>query len=154
VKTSDATGGILLFVFGGITAALSLRMPIGTFRAAGTGLFPLCLGILLMTLASIFLLNLRVQALPQGQRDTGARAAPESPGQMLLFLGAIILATLLLDPLGYPLSALVLLVALLRIMGLTQWRMNLLISGVTSGVAYVVFVHWLKIPLPMGWLAR
>jgi putative tricarboxylic transport membrane protein len=154
MKGSDATGGILLFFFGAITAALSLRMPIGTFRAAGTGLFPLSLGLLLMVLASMFLLALRVQAAPQSQREAGTHEAPESLGQMLLFLGAIILATLLLKPLGYPLSALVLLLALLRILGVTQWRVNLIISGVTTGVAYLVFVHWLKIPLPMGWLGR
>jgi hypothetical protein len=107
-----------------------------------------------MALASLFLLTLWVQPPPRGQRDAGTDAAPESPRQMLLFLGAIILATLLLDPLGYPLSALVLLLALLRILGLTQWRTNFLISGITTGVAYIVFVHWLKIPLPMGWLGR
>ena len=154
MKASDATGGVLLFFFGAITAFLSLRMPVGTFRAAGTGLFPLCLGLLLMALAGIFLLNLRVQAPPQPQRDAGTHAAPESQKQMLLFLGAIILATLLLDPLGYPLSALLLLVALLRILGVRQWRTNFLISGITTGVAYLVFVHWLNIPLPMGWLGR
>jgi putative tricarboxylic transport membrane protein len=137
-----------------MTAALSLRMPIGTLRAAGTGLFPLCLGLLLMALASIFLLNLRVQVSPQTQPDAASQEAPESQRQMLLFLGAIILASLLLDPLGYPLSALLLMAALLRILGTKQWRVNLLISGVTTGVAYLVFLHWLRIPLPMGWLGR
>jgi len=108
--------------------------------------------VLLMALASIFLLTLRAVAPLQAQRDAGTHAAPESHGQMLLFLGAILLATLLLDPLGYPLSAFGLLLALLRILGIKQWRMNLLISSVTTVVAYLVFVQWLKIPLPMGWL--
>ena len=143
---------MLLFLFGASTAYLSLRMPIGTFRAAGTGLFPLSLGVLLMVLASLFLLNLRAQAPSPAQGQAATREAPESQRQMLLFLGAIILATLLLDPLGYPLSALLLLVTLLRILGTKQWRMNLLISGLTTVVAYLVFVQWLKIPLPMGWL--
>ncbi len=139
-------------LFGAATALLSLTLPIGTFRAAGSGLFPLCLGLLLMALASIFLINLRVQTPPQARPDAAPPAAPESPRQVLLFLGTSALAILLLDPLGYPLSALFLLVALLRILGITQWRMNLLISSVTTGVAYLIFVHWLKIPLPMGWL--
>ncbi len=152
MNRTDAAGGIALLLLGASTVLLSLRMPIGTFRAAGTGLFPLCLGLLLMALASIFLLNLRGQAPPQAQRDAGSHEAPESPRQVLLFLGATGLATLVLDPLGYPLSALLLLVALLRILGIKQWRMNLLISSVTTVVAYLVFVHWLKIPLPMGWL--
>lgn len=152
MKASDATGGTLLFIFGATTAALSLRMPIGTFRAAGTGLFPLCLGLLLMALAVTSLLKLRVKAPPQAQCDAGTHAAPESHGQVLLFLGTTVLATLLLDPLGYPLSGLLLLAALLRILGTKQWRMNLLISSVTTVVAYLVFVQWLRIPLPMGWL--
>ncbi len=154
MKAKGTTDGIVLLLFGAITAALSLRMPIGTFRAAGTGLFPLCLGLLLMVLAVTLLLKIRVQAPPQAQRNAGTHAAPESQRQMLLFLGAIILATLLLDPLGYPLSAFGLLLALLRILGIKQWRMNLLISSVTTVVAYLVFVQWLKIPLPMGWLGR
>lgn len=154
MKADGTPGGVLLLVFGAVTALLSLRMPVGTFRAAGTGLFPLCLGVLLMALASIFLLTRRAVAPPPAQRDAGSREAPGSHRQMLLFLGAIILATLLLDPLGYPLSSFGLLLALLRILGIKQWRRNLLIASVTTGVAYLVFVHWLKIPLPMGWLGR
>jgi hypothetical protein len=46
--------GTVIFLFGVITTFLSLRMPIGTFRAGGTGLFPLCLGIILMILSGAF----------------------------------------------------------------------------------------------------
>jgi hypothetical protein len=127
-------------------------MPIGTFRAAGTGLFPLCLGLPLMVLASMFHLALRVQASPSGStRCRDPRSARVTQANAAV-PGAIILATLLLNPFGYPLSVLLLLLALLRILGVKQWRVNLLISSVTTGVAYLVFVHWLKIPVPMGWL--
>jgi hypothetical protein len=53
--------GIVIFLFGAMTALLSLRMPIGTFRMAGTGMFPLCLGILLMILSGIFILKIFFQ---------------------------------------------------------------------------------------------
>ncbi len=152
MRARNAAGGVVLLLFGIATALLSLTLPIGTFRAAGSGLFPLCLGLLLMALAAIFLLNLRVRAPAQVQSDAGVHAAPESPGQVLLFLGASAFATLLLGPLGYPLSAIFLLVALLWLLGVRQWRMNLLISSLTTVVAYLVFVRWLKIPLPTGWL--
>ena len=152
LKRKDAAGGIALLLFGLATAVLSVQLPLGTLRAAGSGLFPLGLGVLLMALASIFLLTLRVQAPPRDQPAAGTDAVPESPGQVLLFLGTSALATLLLGPLGYPVSALVLLVALLWILGVRQWRMNLLISIVTTAVGYLLFVRWLKIPLPMGWL--
>jgi len=44
VKRDEIIVGIVIFVFGGMTTLLSLRMPIGTFRMAGTGMFPLFLG--------------------------------------------------------------------------------------------------------------
>jgi len=54
LKRDEVMVGIVIFLFGAITAVLSLKMPIGTFRMAGTGMFPLFLGILLMLLSSLF----------------------------------------------------------------------------------------------------
>ena len=57
MRRDEMIEGVVIFLCGGITAMLSLQMPIGTFRMAGSGLFPLCLGILLMILSLLFLLN-------------------------------------------------------------------------------------------------
>jgi hypothetical protein len=43
VNRDELIEGVVLFLCGGGTVALSLQMPIGTFRMAGSGLFPLCL---------------------------------------------------------------------------------------------------------------
>ena len=48
MKRDEIIEGVVLFLCGAGTVALSLQMPIGTFRMAGSGLFPLCLGIALM----------------------------------------------------------------------------------------------------------
>ena len=55
MKQNDVQGAVVFFVFGAITTILSLQMPIGSLRAAGSGLFPLGLGILLMVLSSAFI---------------------------------------------------------------------------------------------------
>jgi hypothetical protein len=47
VKKDEAFVGVMIFLFGLITTFLSLKMPIGTFRIAGTGMFPLCHGMAL-----------------------------------------------------------------------------------------------------------
>ncbi len=72
--------------------------------------------------------------------------------QLILFLGAMVLATLFLSPLGYPLISFLLMVALLRILGIRRWGQNILISAVTAVGSYVLFVKWLDIPLPKGWI--
>jgi hypothetical protein len=62
------------------------------------------------------------------------------------------LATLFLNSLGYPLIAFLLMAALLKILGTKRWAVNILWSLATAAASYFLFVQWLKIPLPKGWL--
>lgn len=151
MNKSEASGGILVFLFGAVTAYLSMKMPIGSFRAAGPGLFPLCLGALLMILSSIFVLNIFIESGIKGRTATH-RIMVAGPGRVILFLGAIVLTILLFKPLGYPLSSFLLLLFLLRILGVKSWHRNVLISFSAAFICYLLFVQWLKIPLPKGWI--
>jgi hypothetical protein len=71
---------------------------------------------------------------------------------VLGFVAAVAAATALLTPLGYPLVAFLLLAALLRILGLRPWWTTAGIALAVAAASYVLFVHWLQIPLPRGWL--
>jgi len=152
MKKDEAIVGIVIFLFGGLTALLSLRMPVGTFRMAGTGMFPLFLGILLMILSGAFVLKFFFQGKEEQIKKETATESSESPLQLILFLGAMALATLFLNQLGYPLTSLLLMVALLRILGIKRWGQNILISVVTAVGSYFLFVKWLDIPMPKGWI--
>ena len=144
--------GIVIFLFGVITTLLSLRMPIGTFRMGGTGLFPLCLGIILMILSGTFILRILFQGKADQAKKGTSIESSESPFQLILFLGTMVLATLFFNILGYPLVSFLLLLSLLRILGMKRWGLNILISLVTSVGSYFLFVQWLKIPMPKGWI--
>jgi uncharacterized membrane protein len=126
-------------------------MPIGTFRAAGSGLFPLGLGILLMGLSTVLLIKACVHGKADSERKPHTEV-PRSAKQVILFMGAIALATLLFKELGYPLVSFLLLFALLRILGVRRWAYNLSLSFLTATGAYFLFVLWLQIPLPKGWI--
>jgi hypothetical protein len=152
LSRDEIAGGMVLFLFGAITALLSLRMPIGTFRMAGTGMFPLCLGILLMILSGLFLLNLFYHKKKVMEKKESIAEIPRSAKQMIFFFGTMVLATLFLNRLGYPLTSFLLMVALLRIIGMKQWGLNILISVVTAVGSYFLFVQWLNIPMPKGWI--
>ncbi len=147
----EAIGGGVLFLFGVVTAVLSLRMSMGTFRNAGSGMFPFCLGILLMILSILFLLNLHLKGAKRSdQKSTGGE--PVSGKQILLFFGTVVLATLFFSRLGYPLMSFLLLLALLRVLGMKRLPVILLLSFATAVVTYFLFVQWLQIPLPKGWI--
>ena len=153
MKRDEAIGGMVLLLFGMVTIILALRMPLGTFRAAGTGLFPLLLGIILMILSGLFLLNLLLRKERELEKKEGpVEAARRSLKPVILFLGMMALAALFFNSLGYPLIAFLLMVALLKILGMKRWAHKILLSFITSVASYLLFVQWLKIPLTKGWI--
>ena len=127
-------------------------MPIGTFRMAGTGMFPLFLGILLMILSGVFVLRVFLQGKEKQVRKEASIESSESPMQLILFLGTMVLATLFFSRLGYPLTSFLLVLGLLRTLGIKRWGLNILISLVTAAGSYFLFVKWLDIPMPKGWI--
>jgi branched-subunit amino acid transport protein AzlD len=97
------------------------------------------------------LLQLFLKDHAAGKRELIVRT-PGSLKQLMLFFGAMVLVTFFFNRLGYPLSSFLLMVALLRILGVKRWRLNLPLSFIAATVCYFLFVQWLKIPLPKGWI--
>jgi hypothetical protein len=151
------TAAIALFVFGAVTAALSLQLPLGTPRMPGTGLFPLVLGVMLMGLAATHAVRLFLARPKPVAPGTAAAAAPQpkrdgATQRVVLFMGAVVVATALLATLGYPLTSFLLMLALLWVLGVRKPHVAGPIALGSAVVCYFVFVQWLKIPLPSGWL--
>jgi putative tricarboxylic transport membrane protein len=151
LNRNETSGAIAIFLFGMLTIFFSLRMPIGTFRAAGSGMFPLCLGILLVVLSGIHLIRVHSQD-EQPVEKKPQHGIPGSAKQVIFFIGAMALATLLFNPLGFPLMSFLLMLALLRILGMRRWSHAVSISIFSAAASYFLFVQWLQIPLPKGWI--
>jgi hypothetical protein len=150
MKRDELIGCGVVFLFGGITAVLSLQMPIGTFRMAGSGMFPLCLGIILMILSLLFLLNRLFGKKAATQSREPVAATPANARQVLQFLGITTAATLCLGFLGYPAFCFLIMLFLLWILGIRRPALLLGLSLTTAACAYLLFVWFLKIPLPKG----
>ena len=144
-------GGLLFLLFASATVWLSLRMPIGTFRSAGPGLFPLCLGLLLAALATVHTLRAGLARRLRGRRP-GRTGPAGSVAPVLGFMAVIAFAAGFLEHLGYAPTAGVAVMALLQLLGARYWRRNLIIALVAAATAHFVFVQWLQIPFPQGWL--
>jgi hypothetical protein len=133
------TASIVMFLFGGVTAALALQLPLGTLRVPGTGLFPLVLGVILMALAGV-----------EAFRKEATEPVPEGASRRVaIFMGAVVLSVALLQPLGYVASAFLLMLGLLRALG-ARWGVAALIGAGSAAASYVLFVQWLRIPMPAG----
>lgn len=152
MKKKDIFSGVVLFLFGLITTIFSLGMPVGSFRAAGSGLFPLCLGLLLMGL-SLLLIGKSFWGRPKPVEPVVCiEEKVGSPRRILLFIGLLVLITFFFNILGYPLASFLLMSGLLWVLGVKRLGFNWGLSLVTATGSYFLFVHWLKIPLPKGFL--
>jgi putative tricarboxylic transport membrane protein len=150
VNRNDAIGGLIVLLFGILTVCLSLKMPLGTFRAAGPGLFPLCLGILLVALSAIFTLATLMRLRRQTRREEHTSKETGSVKPVLGFMAVIAFTAGFLEHLGYAPMVFILVMALLQILGGRYWRRNLLISLAAGAVSHFLFVQWLQIPFPKG----
>lgn len=145
---NEVAGGALLFLFGAATVLLSLSMPLGSLRMAGPGMFPLVLGVLLMLLSGMWVARCMLGA-KAGAKSLSWSLALRNVGP---FVVAMCVSVLLLDILGYPLTSLLLLLALFRLMGSRAWAVNLSLALGVACCSYLVFVRWLQVPLPKGLL--
>jgi hypothetical protein len=141
---------IAWFVFGAITAALSLQYPLGTLRAPGSGFFPLVLGALLMGLAAAHSVRLRLeQPKPAVAPEAAPRRLDEATRRVLIFMGVVTLSTALLQTIGYVASGFLVMLGLLRVFGV-RWGASALIAAVSAVASHFLFVRWLAIPMPPG----
>lgn len=161
------TAAVAQLLLGAITAVLSLQLPLGTFRLPGSGLFPLALGLLLAVLSAIQIARLLLArraaaaALPAVQQPAAvvppaaqppvARkpAADGATRRVALFMAVVAASVALLQPLGYVISSLLLMLGLLWVLGV-RWRVALPVAALSAAGAHVLFVTWLKIPMPPG----
>lgn len=146
-----------MLAVGVIYEGVALSMPRGSLAYPGPGLFPMLVGGIIIATALGCLLQeivprLRTRepaasSLPGGN----AGAAEERNVSKTVQLTALMVSYIfLLKPLGFPLAICAFLALAIRIFGYRKWLPTLAMAALISGISYVLFVVWLKVPLPMG----
>jgi putative tricarboxylic transport membrane protein len=115
----------------------------------GPGFFPFWLSLLGALLSAAILVQV---TLARSEEDIAASGAPNR--QLVLqavgVLIALIAAAVLFEPLGYRLTMLPFIVAMLLILGARSPIAIALTALTGSFGVFHVFYHWLKVPLPIG----
>jgi putative tricarboxylic transport membrane protein len=148
----------LILAVGLIYEIMALKMPQGRLSYPGPGLFPMIIGIFLVATAlGCFIQEILfrkgtsegLSASPPPDQESAApanRNVIKTSQLMVLMIGY----TLALKPLGFLISICTFMVVAIRIFGYRRWAPALAMAAVITGISYVTFVLWLKVPLPMG----
>jgi hypothetical protein len=121
-------------------------MPMGRIRQPGAGVFPVISGFLLL-LGS-------VSALWEGLKTRKTESVELPAGsdlrRLLVMLGGILAYLVLLPILGQLISSTIFCFVLIRVLSsLSIWRVALY-ALVMAGSAYLLFVRFLMLPMPVG----
>ena len=151
----------LLGVFGSALVH-SLEYPLHDALGFGPGFFPFCLSAIGLGLSTVLLVRaLRGKVLAGDEPEPADGDAPQPadgdapPGPLatiraLAVVLAMVLAAVLLEPLGYRLTVLALVAALLPVLGARSLPGMALTATAASFGVFHVFYYWLKVPLPIG----
>ncbi|HZN24330.1 MAG TPA: tripartite tricarboxylate transporter TctB family protein [Burkholderiales bacterium] len=139
---------VVLLVLFGVFAYESLQLSLRDAIGPGAGFFPFWLSVLGAVLALLLLAQLKLGRAIVGTGElTFDRAGLRN---VTLVLAGVIVATALLELVGFRLAMLLLLIYLLAGLGVRNWLAMAIVAGAGSFGVYHVFYDLLKVPLPVG----
>ncbi|WP_301169576.1 tripartite tricarboxylate transporter TctB family protein [Brevibacillus nitrificans] len=153
----DLIGALLFMALGIIVSVEAYRLEsYATSVMVGDHTLPFLLGIVLVVLGAVLLL----QALRgKGKKGTtavqgaaGTETSSDERKRILLCLGALFLYVVLLYALGYWAATLIASFLLFRLIGFYRWLTSFFFSILLTGCLYGVFIFWLQITFPSGFL--
>lgn len=147
----SAISGIVSVILGVVYSIQAFNLPRASVGSPMAPiLFPLGLGIL-MTVFGIVILAQDFKKNGLKSKEKGAKEGFSYTAKMVTYTCVIsILYALLFEPLGYVLSTIFFLEAILMVVnGKDKWKVNTIVSASFSLGIYLVFAKLLGISLPM-----
>lgn len=143
----QVAAGVLLAIFA-FFAYESFQLSLRDSLGPGPGFFPFWLGVLGAVLAVVLLVQLHRNRVDLGEAALAFdRAGVRS---VVLVLAGLIVATALLEVIGFRLSMLLLIAFLLVVLGVRRWMVIAICAGAGSFGVFHVFFDLLKVSLPVG----
>lgn len=142
------------FLLGVVIAVGGSRLQFGTWETPGPGFLPTLTGVALAGLAAAVVFTEWRAAARVGPKTTAPTTAPVFDRWAVWRLVGTIVAlfayALLLMPLGFVLTTLLVLGFLFRCIAGLGWVVSLGSTVAATVLSYVLFNVWLKVPFPPG----
>ncbi len=134
----------LAFLAVGVLILLGTRsLRTGSFSGPGPGLFPLCLGVLLIIFSMISFFVSNPEKLPKLSWGMIPRSA-------WYVIGILFAYRYSLPVFGYSLSTFILFIFLLKFVGGRSWLPSIVWSGAITAVSNLLFIQALGVLFPEG----
>ncbi len=149
MRTADRVTAALLLAFAVAFSAGALKQyQWWGSGGPGSAFMPFWLGLVMALLA----LTMLIRSLKE--KNPGGAWLPRGEGlrDMLVVLAVTVAFVALLNVTGMVIGTALYLVVLVRYLGRHRWWVTLSIALAAAGFNWLVFVHWLRVPMPEGML--
>ncbi len=146
MRLADLIGGVFVLILGFAVVFFSSQFTYYSEFGPGPGFLPLWVGIIICACGIYIVIDLL--------RKRGGKEEFFKPRTRLglqIFI-AIIVTFLLLPFLGFAIGLALFIGVTMRMMGKHRWALCGLTAIVTAIGIHFIFVSWLTIPLPRGWI--
>ncbi|QIZ38606.1 tripartite tricarboxylate transporter TctB family protein [Saccharopolyspora sp. ASAGF58] len=154
--------GLAIFAVAIVVCVESISLVIWTPIGPGPGFFTVILGAVLGLLALAVMWDQRRQGETDGAQPRQSEEASEAdpaprrrfrrPARVWLVVGALVVIPFVLEPLGFRLTILALVLYVLLFVERRRVVSSVLIAAGASALSFYVFADLLAVPLPVGLL--
>jgi putative tricarboxylic transport membrane protein len=146
LNNSELWGGVIGLALGGFVIWSGLKLKLGTINDPGSGYVLFYTGILMC----IFAGSIIVSAVTEGGPTLASRWENARWSKPLLVIGCLIAFSFALEPLGFLLSSIPLMLLLLRLIDPVRWTLAVPIAVCAPLGMWWVLKRLLLIQLPSG----
>ena len=146
LNNSELWGGLIGLALGGFVIWSGLKLKLGTVNDPGAGFVLFYTGILMCLFAASIILS----ALTEGGPTLGSRWENARWSRPLLVIACLIAFSFALNPLGFLLSSIPLMLLLLRVVDPVRWTLAIPIAVLVPLGMWWVLKRLLLIQLPSG----
>ena len=148
MKLTNLISSIAFLILGAGFTFEAMKLRTGSFKNPGPGLFPLIIGVFIVTLSLILFIKAALEKSEPGEARTlsGGRGRKGS----LLVLSCLVVYFTFFEYLGFLLSNVIMMLVLLLGLERQRWSLVIPLVIIIPIVSYMLFYYWLDIPLPPG----
>jgi putative tricarboxylic transport membrane protein len=146
LNNSELWGGLIGFALGGFVIWSGLKLKLGTINDPGSGFVLFYTGILMC----LFAASIIIAALTEGGPTFGSRWVDTRWTKPLLVIVCLIAFSFALNPLGFLLSSIPLMLLLLRVVDPVRWPLAVPVAVLVPLGMWWVLKRLLLIQLPSG----
>ena len=149
----DFASGLSLLVLGLFLAFQSIRLPLWGGSGPEAGFYPLSIAVIIVSLSSFLVLKSGILTQLQGEEKLAEQGMDQIHlHKVFAYLVLALLYGILVEKVGFLITSALLLFLILKFVERQSWKATLVVGATSIVISYTLFVYFLQVPLPRGFL--